>query len=190
MNNDLGPGFGDPVADSQSCFRAVLDAMARPGHLHAVRGVSAPAPLCDAAAAVLLTLADHETPLWLDPAATSAHAWTVFHTGAPIVPLCRAVFAMALSLPELTDLADGTDEMPETSATVIVQVSSLATGRRFVLEGPGLREPRVLRIDGMPADFVTIWQRNHSLYPRGIDCILCAGNRLAALPRSVSIREA
>jgi len=190
MRHELAPGFADPVANAQSCFRAVLNAMARPGLVYAVGGVSAPAPLCDAAAAVLLTLADHETPLWLDPAAASARAWTVFHTGAPIVPQARAVFAIAMSFPDLAELADGTDEMPETSATVILQVASLATGRPFVLQGPGLREPRILPIDAMPANFVTIWQRNHSLYPRGIDLILCTSNQLAALPRSVSIREA
>jgi alpha-D-ribose 1-methylphosphonate 5-triphosphate synthase subunit PhnH len=42
---------------------------------------------------------------------------------------------------------------------------------------------------GLPRDFAAIWQRNHALFPRGIDLILCAGNQLAALPRSVSIRE-
>jgi alpha-D-ribose 1-methylphosphonate 5-triphosphate synthase subunit PhnH len=80
--------------------------------------------------------------------------------------------------------------MPETSATVIVQVASLTTGERFVLEGPGLREPAILAVDGLPPDFAAMWQRNHGLYPRGIDLILCAGDQLAALPRSVSIREA
>ena len=172
------------------CFRAVLDAMARPGQVHAVRVASAPAPLCDAAAALLLTLADHETPLWLDPLAASAGTWIAFHTGAPIVARTRAMFAMALSLPDLGGLPGGSDEMPETSATVILQVASLTSGSRFVLEGPGLREPRIVTIDGLPADFAAIWQRNRDLYPRGIDLILCGGDRLAALPRSVDIREA
>jgi alpha-D-ribose 1-methylphosphonate 5-triphosphate synthase subunit PhnH len=102
----------------------------------------------------------------------------------------QAMFVMALSLPDLTGLSVGTDEMPETSATVILQVASLTTGQRYVLEGPGLREPRVVAIDGLPADFVAIWQRNHALYPLGIDLILCAGNQLTALPRSVSIKDA
>jgi alpha-D-ribose 1-methylphosphonate 5-triphosphate synthase subunit PhnH len=190
MSDPLSAGFADPVADAQSCFRAVLDAMARPGQVHTVSGVSAPAPLCDAAAAVLLALADHETPLWLDRNAEPARGWITFHTGAPAVPAKQAMFAMALSLPDLATLPHGADEMPETSATIILQVRSLRAGQQFVLEGPGLREPRLLAIDRMPADFAAIWQRNHALYPCGIDLILCAGDQLAALPRSVSIREA
>jgi alpha-D-ribose 1-methylphosphonate 5-triphosphate synthase subunit PhnH len=190
MNAELSPGFASPVADAQSCFRAVLDAMARPGRVHAISGVSAPPPLCDAAAAVLLTLTDQETPLWLDPAAARAHGWIAFHTGALVVEPTEAMFAMALALPDLAAFPDGSDEMPETSATIILQVASLRSGRHFALEGPGLREPRILPIDGLPADFPAIWQRNHGLFPRGIDLILCAGNELTALPRSVTIREA
>jgi alpha-D-ribose 1-methylphosphonate 5-triphosphate synthase subunit PhnH len=34
-----------------------------------------------------------------------------------------------------------------------------------------------------------MWRRNHSLYPRGLDLVLCAGTTLAALPRSVAIEE-
>ena len=192
MSDSLSPGFADTVGDAQSCFRLVLDAMARPGHVLAVRGVSAPAPLCDAAAAVVLTLLDHETPLWLDSHAAAARAWIAFHTGAPLIEdPAGAMFALALCFPvTAAGLPLGTDEAPETSATLILQVASLTSGTGFVLEGPGLREPATLTVDGLPPDFAAIWQRNHALFPRGIDLILCAGTRLAALPRSVTVREA
>jgi alpha-D-ribose 1-methylphosphonate 5-triphosphate synthase subunit PhnH len=187
----LSPGFADPVADAQFCFRAVLDAMARPGRIHEVRGVAAPAPLCDASGAVLLTLVDHETRLWLDPAAYAARGWIAFHTGATIEQtITRAMFGLTLSLPDLIALPAGSDEMPETSATVILQVASLTRGDRFQLSGPGLREPAALAVDGLPGDFATVWAANHGLFPRGIDLILCAGNCLAALPRSVTVQAA
>jgi alpha-D-ribose 1-methylphosphonate 5-triphosphate synthase subunit PhnH len=191
MSTDLSPGFADPVADAQACFRAVLDAMARPGRVYETGGATAPAPLCAAAGAALLTLADHETPVWLGPGLHGARGWIAFHTGAAVATAPdRAVFGAALALPDLSAFPNGTDEAPETSATVIVQVASLASGARFVLEGPGLRTPGVLSVDGLPADFAAIWQANHAQFPRGVDLILCAGNRLAALPRSVTVKDA
>lgn len=189
MNVTLTPGFADPVSDAQSCFRSVLNAMATPGRICTIHNVSAPPPLCEAAGALLLTLADHETPLWIDPCATAATAWLAFHTGAPTVAAARAMFGFALSLPDLANFPAGTDEAPEAAATIILQVASLTTGRRLILQGPGLRQPGLLRVDGLPPHFATIWQRNHALFPRGIDLILCAGNQLAALPRSVSIKD-
>lgn len=186
------PGFADPVDDAQATFRAVLDAMARPGTLHDVgRQLSAPAPLDSATAAVLLTLVDNETPLWLDRFAMSARDWLAFHCGADFVDaLAHASFALALSMPELQDLACGSDETPESSATLILQVSSLGSGVKYRLAGPGLREPALLAAHGLPANFVSIWRQNHALYPRGVDIVLCAGTTVAALPRSVSIEEA
>ncbi len=175
MRDALSPGFTDPVAGAQACFRSVLNAMARPGRVLSVNGVSAPAPLCDAAAAVLLTLLDHETPLLLDPDAEAARGWIAFHTGAPFD---GATFVFALSLPDLAALPNGSDEAPETSATVILQVTALGSGRKFMLEGPGLRAATPLWVDGLPVDFVSVWQRNHGLFPRGVDLILCAGRDL------------
>jgi alpha-D-ribose 1-methylphosphonate 5-triphosphate synthase subunit PhnH len=189
-SDHLSPGFADPVTEAQACFRAILDAIAHPGRIQTIHGVSAPAPLCGAAGAVLLTLVDHETPLWLDPDAAASRAWIAFHTGAPAESLERSMFAMALSLPDLTTLPNGTDETPETAATIILQVKALNTGRKFILAGPGLREPTDLLADGLPSDFEAIWQRNHALFPRGIDLILCAGSQLTALPRGVTVKEA
>jgi alpha-D-ribose 1-methylphosphonate 5-triphosphate synthase subunit PhnH len=186
------PGFTDPVGEAQATFRAVLDAMARPGRLHRVGArLTAPAPLDQATAAVLLTLVDNETPLWLEPLVAPAGDWLAFHCGASIVDVPgHAAFALALSLPDLAALSAGSHEAPENSATLILQIGALGTGTRYRLSGPGLREPTLLATDGLPADFAAVWQRNHALYPRGVDIILCAGMTLTALPRSVSIEEA
>jgi alpha-D-ribose 1-methylphosphonate 5-triphosphate synthase subunit PhnH len=190
MTAALTPGFAAPVGDAQACFRLVLDAMARPGLVHIVLGASAPAPLCDAAAAAALTLLDHETPLWLDQSVAAARSWIAFHTGAPAAATpATADFTLGIGLTDLSSLNPGTDEAPETSATAIVQVTSLSNGQRFVLEGPGLRVPAVLAVAGLPPDFAAIWQANHARFPRGIDLILCAGNQITALPRSVTVRE-
>ena len=70
-----------------------------------------------------------------------------------------------------------------------MRVTALGTGRPFRLAGPGLRVPEVVQIDGLPDDFSAAWARNHALFQRGFDVILCSGTRLAALPRSVRIEE-
>jgi len=186
----LEAGFANPVHDAQTCFRAVLDAMSHPGRITSLSGVNAPAPLSNAAGAVLLTLVDHETPLWLDPDARPARAWIEFHCGTATVARQDACgFALTLALPDLDRLPAGTHESPEASATVICQVAGFDTGRAFRLTGPGLRGPTLLTVNGLPRDFVSIWRRNHAMFPRGIDLILCAGDRLTALPRTVTIEE-
>ena len=185
-------GFADPVIDAQACFRAVLDAMARPGSIHSVGGtLVAPELLCPAAAAVVLTLVDGETSIFIDPAFADAADWVRFHCG--VTPSCDAsvaAFVLATDLPDLGRLGCGSDEGPEDSATVIIQVAALGAGDAFTLMGPGLQHARTLRVAGLPADFAARWAENHKLFPRGIDLILCAGDRLVALPRSLTVREA
>ena len=186
------PGFADPVAEAQATFRAVLDAMARPGTLHSAgEALNAPAPLDAATAAVMLTLVDNETPLWVDPAMAPAREWLAFHCGAIITETTESVeFVLAASLPDLTKFSSGSHEAPEESATLVIQVAALGSGARYRLSGPGLRETAMLNVTGLPTDFVAIWQKNRGLFPRGVDLVLCAGTTLTALPRSVTIQEA
>ena len=185
------PGFADPVLDSQACFRAVLDAMARPGQVHTVAAPHLPPPPLDrATAAVLLTLVDAETPLWLDGAAEAARDWIAFHCGAPLAGAPEAALALALGPVRLAGFDAGTDDAPERGATLIVQVAALGRGARFRLSGPGLAEPADLAVAGLAAGFAAEWAVNHALFPRGLDLILCAGDRLAALPRTVRIEAA
>jgi len=188
MSLDL-PGFADPVADAQATFRAVLDAMARPGRLHRVGDrLQPPAPLMGATAALLLTLADADTPLWFAPDFCAARDWILFHTGAPLTDNPGdAAFAVAATLPDLSLLSAGTDEAPEASATVMLQVPGFGVGQRLRLSGPGLRVPETVQVAGLPADFAAIWAANHALYPRGIDLLLVAGPALLALPRSLTV---
>ena len=71
----LAAGFADPVIESQGVFRAVMDALARPGTpMPLSAALAPPAPLTPGLAAVALTLADHEAPLWLDPPLAEAPA--------------------------------------------------------------------------------------------------------------------
>ena len=94
---------------------------------------------------------------------------------------------MALGQPELTRFSAGTDEEPESSATLILQVAALDEGQNLRLTGPGLGAPASLRVAGLPPGFVAAWAANRALFPRGVDIILCAGDRLAALPRIVRL---
>lgn len=189
MSIDL-PGFADPVRDAQAAFRALLDAMSRPGTIQAAgAGLTPPAPLDPATAAALLTLVDAETTLWIAPELAAAREWIDFHCGPIHAPMHTAQFVLATALPDLGAFDAGSDECPERSATVILQVAALGRGSALTLAGPGLAGPERFQAEGLPADFVARWAANHGLYPRGVDLVLCAGTSLSALPRTVSVGE-
>ena len=70
----------------------------------------------------------------------------------------------------------------------------------FLRRRPGIGPDRRLRIrqcqqhrlqvEGLPQAFLADWATNGARFPRGIDLVLCAGDRLAALPRTTRIEEA
>ncbi len=191
MTLDL-PGFADPVAQAQSTFRALLDAMSRPGTIHpAGQHLIPPAPLDPATAAALLTLVDGDAKLHIAPNCAAASDWLVFHCGThPCSDPQTADFIVTTTLPDFATLSAGSDEAPESSTTLILQVAALGTGNPWRLAGPGLKSPATLRATGLPPDFATRWAANHALYPRGIDLILCAGTQLTAIPRTTIVTEA
>jgi alpha-D-ribose 1-methylphosphonate 5-triphosphate synthase subunit PhnH len=185
------PGFADPVMEAQSCFRAVLEAMARPGSLQTVASRLVAPSLDAATAAVLLALTDDDTPTWLTGEMAEAWDWLAFHAGAPRASdIGRAGFICATAMPRLEVMEAGSDAAPETAATLILQVPSLEGGPPLVIYGPGLAAPTLIAPQGLPEDFVAQWEANHQLFPRGVDLILCADARLCGLPRSLRIGEA
>lgn len=184
------PGFTDPVQDTQACFRTVLEAMSRPGRVQVLsHGITPPAPLHPATAAVLLTLADAETSLHHD-AGAEADAWLRFHCGCPAANVGEAGFVLAAAQPPaLSTLAQGSDEEPEHGATLVLQVATLEAGRGWRLTGPGIAREHRLQVEGLPPGFVAEWRSQRASFPRGVDVILCAGTRIAALPRGIRIEE-
>jgi len=187
----MHPGFSDPVLDAQGCFRAVLEAMSRPGCVQRLAApLEPPAPLAPATAAVLLTLVDAETPLFSD-AGAEAEAWARFHCGCAFAGEPEAApFVLATRAPPLlATLSSGTDEEPEAGATLIWQVEGLEEGEGWRLTGPGIAQEHRLRVAGAPGDFLRQWAAQRRRFPRGVDVILCAGDRIAALPRTTRIEE-
>ena len=185
-------GFSDPVGASQTVFRALMDAMARPGTIHALPSVTTPpAPLTASASALIATLADADTPVWLDAAMAKSSAvreWIVFHTGAPVVnhasDAAFALVAAPQNLSALNGFSLGTQEFPDRSTTVILQVSTLSEGVPLTLEGPGIRQQVSIAPAPLPQHFEAQWQANRAAFPRGVDLILAAPEGVAALPRS------
>ena len=194
LEGTLQPGFTDPVLGSQGAFRAVLDAMAQPGRAVPLPGsVQVPGPLSPVAAAVALTLIDHESPLWLDPALADTQvlrAWLGFHCGAPIVAApTEAAFALVAvppAMPALGSFALGSETYPHRSTTLILQVQGFH-GEGPLLSGPGLATPRRFGAAPLPADFWAQLRENRALFPRGVDVILAGPDSLAALPRSLQV---
>jgi alpha-D-ribose 1-methylphosphonate 5-triphosphate synthase subunit PhnH len=192
---ELPPGFADKVLSAQSTFRSVMDAMARPGLVRRIAPVAgAPGPMMRGTAAIALTLFDHDTPLWCDaPMSDSSDVlkWLKFHTGAPVVQdpsvSSFALIADADSLPVLEDFALGSNEYPDRSTTVILQVDSLAEGPAFELRGPGIDGVAMLRASIRPDDLFERLRINEVLFPRGIDVVLVADDAVVAIPRTTGL---
>lgn len=188
----MRPGFADPVFGAQEGFAALMEAMARPGRIQRCDVLhDIPEGLAPSAAAALLTLADAETPVWTD-AEGAARDWIAFHTGAPLVSAPGAAqFLLATrGMPALAPLDAGTDETPQDSATLIIQLTALRDAAGWRLTGPGIETAHHLSAEGLPDDFRAQWAANNAQFPRGVDLVLCAGDRLAALPRTTRIEEA
>jgi alpha-D-ribose 1-methylphosphonate 5-triphosphate synthase subunit PhnH len=186
----MKPAFPDPVFGAQEGFSALMNAMARPGRIQVCAVLhDLPPGLEPAAAAALLTLADAETPIWTD-AEGEARDWIAFHTGAPFVTLAQAQFGLATrAMPALAGLNQGSDETPQESATLILQLAALNDTSGWRLTGPGIEHEHRLAAQGLAEDFATQWAANRAQFPRGVDLVLCAGTRLTALPRTTRITE-
>lgn len=190
----LQAGFAEPVHDAQRCFRGVLDALARPGRIVELAGLPAPPPgLGVAQSAVLLALADIDTPVWLPPAlrdAATGH-YLRFHCGCRLATNPRdAYFVVPASLAGLfamDQLRLGEPEFPDRSATLVVEAAALTEGGPLRLRGPGIETEASLSVSGWTAACTAFMRENRLRFPLGVDVLLTCGARLAGLPRTVRV---
>ena len=194
------------AAQSQLVFRAVLDALARPGTVQRLpANATAPSALLP-----VLALADLETPACV-LADTDEWADVVrAMTSAPGAGLARARLVAALrpvTGDELASLRTGSPAAPEDGALACLSVTSLtaladredadradeaggsaAGGSRLRLSGPGIPGTRDLLVTGLPPGFVAVRRDLTRGFPAGADLLLVtADGDLAGLPRTTLI---
>ena len=192
---ELPAGFADKVLSAQSTFRSVMDAMARPGSVQPIASVAgAPGATMRGTAAIALTLFDHDTPIWLDSQLSvtpDVAKWLKFHTSAPVVT-DSSIASFALvgdpeNLPGLDRFAFGSNEYPDRSTTLILQVESLTGGVVVELRGPGIDGAATLRASIRPRDLFERLAINAALFPRGIDVVLVHDDSIVAIPRTTRL---
>jgi alpha-D-ribose 1-methylphosphonate 5-triphosphate synthase subunit PhnH len=191
-----GQGAALSPAESQLAFRAVLDALARPGlpaQLPVSQESAVPSVLLP-----LLALADLGTgvcllgaegfpePHWAGVLSTA--------TSAPRVPLEQARLVGAtgpISAQEIRRLRRGSPLAPEDGALLAVAVAGLAGGSsRWWLTGPGVPGRRGVSPLGVPDEFLAARADAVAGYPAGIDVLLVAPDGgLLGLPRTTTIDE-
>ncbi|OLT14355.1 phosphonate C-P lyase system protein PhnH [Pseudonocardia sp. CNS-139] len=172
---------------AQRTFRAVLDALARPGTVHRLpAGPGVPAALLPT-----LALADLDTPVAVltenpDPADAVATATTAPVTDLPAARLVAALRPLAAG--ELGTARTGSAAAPEDAALVTLAVPALDGGAPLRISGPGIAGTRTLAPVGVPADLAAA--RAGAAFPAGADLLLVTPDgQLLGLPRSTRIEE-
>ena len=188
---DMCCGFQNPVIDATMCFRLILTAISHPA-----QPVALPAklPSCDvlngAAVAIVLTLGDVDTNIYLAPECDTAatREYLKFHTGCAITDTpCAATFAVltAKSNVDILDtLPHGTDEHPDRSATIILLCDDITNAAGHIVSGPGIQGKKHFNVARLPELFWDKIFMNHTCFPRGLDFIFASSRHIAALSRT------
>ena len=190
----LAGGLADGVHDSQNTFRALLDAMARPGQARRLGPALPGVALGGAMARLLLSLADDETAVWWQNDDAGLAPWLRFHTGASLADQPQAAaFAVVTDLgqiPLLADFAQGSPTSPEQSTTLLLELPAFEGGVPQAWRGPGIEDVTVVSLAGLSADFWRQCQTNQAGFPKGVDMVLTCGEWAIGLPRSTQVQPA
>ncbi len=168
----------------QRNYRALLDAMARPGRVHALHGTDR---AHSAALATLATLLDGEVSL-SDPLALLHDTdWPMLQAKSAAPDLADYVLCVGRLPPDFEPKL-GSLPSPEMSATLVLAVDSLDDGDLcLTLRGPGVRGAVELRPVGLNPDWIARREDWVDAFPLGVDMVLTDATRVAALPRTTKL---
>jgi alpha-D-ribose 1-methylphosphonate 5-triphosphate synthase subunit PhnH len=189
------PAFDEPVIGAQITFRSALEALSRPGLIQQVCApVGRPDALSVATTALLLTLADNDTPVWLPQnISEEAKRYLRFHCGCPLTTAPSAarfvVTPAGFESPLVSDCHAGEAEYPDRSATLLLEVATLEDGPVVQLAGPGIKTCQALAVGGLAPGFWKQWRENQKRFPLGVDVFFIHGDRFCALPRTTRVEE-
>ncbi|CAH0530297.1 phosphonate C-P lyase system protein PhnH [Vibrio hippocampi] len=192
--------FSDAVHDSQHCFRQLLKAMSEPGQKVSLDRCEGFGTMHSATSQLLLTMADNATPIWLSPSLLTQDAVVDnlrFYCGSPLTTSCeQSAFAVISAV----DIATfdwqsavfnlGTEEYPDQSTTVVVEIEDQMMGQTVSLSGPGIERSHSLELGGAPAEFIQFLQQRQERFPfpLGIDLILVSQRQVVAIPRTTKVK--
>jgi alpha-D-ribose 1-methylphosphonate 5-triphosphate synthase subunit PhnH len=196
------------VFDSQAAFRALLDALSRPGSVCRLPDCSykgAPRGFCAPALSILKTLCDHRVSFSVGGGSGDSQ-WMRYLEANLATPFKGAeeadyvLFDGTRFDEDFALLKRGSAEFPETSATAVLCVGRLAEGVgenagentprscRLVLTGPGVRERASLTLAGFDHRYTEERGRANRFPPMGIDLFLVdPEGRVAGIPRSSAV---
>jgi alpha-D-ribose 1-methylphosphonate 5-triphosphate synthase subunit PhnH len=196
-------GFDD-VYDSQATFRALLDALSRPGKVCLLPGNAyngAPRGFCPPALSILKTLCDHRVSFSLVSGNRTPELsrYLEVNLATPLAEVEKAdyvIFDATTFDEDFLRLKRGSSEFPEDSATALLCVGRLAEGSvetdtpscRLRCAGPGVQDTAFLTVTGLDPRYSEARARTNDLSPLGIDLFLVdPEGRVAGIPRTTSV---
>ena len=190
------PGLKDPVHSSVEIFRLLTNVMSKPGSVEKLPDICGhPENLSQATAAVLLSLADMDTSLYLARELDHpiSRGFLTLHTGVKMLEAAtNADFVLATQetdIAQYQDLPVGDPQYPDQSATLILQVNEIQGSKKISLSGPGIKDKKTIMFPDLTGNFFAWREMKNSRYPCGIDVIFASSSELMAIPRTTKLEE-
>ena len=178
----------------QRAFRALLDAMARPGTIQQLPEACVTDGVWGSALVVMQCLLDHEVTFAVEADDRSVAEQILRRTGARTAALADASYVLAdaaHAVAVIEGAREGELEEPEHSATVVIVVSSVTGGTtRAALTGPGIATVMALELDGIERSALSALLERNAVFPSGIDTVFVdLTGRVVCVPRSTRIEQ-